>query len=330
MTQGDSTDALTFDRILIVVLENQPLRASMRNTMMRDLIKRGTLLSNYNAMVNPSQPNYIGLIAGDLLGVSGDGVYNLPQTNLVDLMDAKNVTWKSYQENYPGNCFAGDTSDGIYKRKHNPFISFDNIRNNPERCAKIVDASELAADIKAGVTPQYSFYTPNMNNNGHDTGLDYAATWLNKTFLPTYMAPYCNTGKSLLVITFDEGVPGDNRIYTLLIGDMIPAGYIDQTSYTHYSLLRLVEENFGLGSLNRHDTNAARITTSSWEEGPAYFTINSGATTLALIVILPATAMIAVAVLSLVLYKRRVTQRRRAQLAEVGTLMSGDEEQFVV
>lgn len=32
---------------------------------------------------------YIGLIAGDLLGVTGDGVYNLAEKNLVDLLEEK-------------------------------------------------------------------------------------------------------------------------------------------------------------------------------------------------------------------------------------------------
>jgi len=322
-TNDNSTTAITFDRVLIVVLENQPLRASMKNSLMRDIISKGTLLAQYYALTNPSQPNYIGLLAGDLLGVSGDGVYNLAATNLVDLMEEKNVTWKSYQEHYPGNCFAGDTGDGLYKRKHNPFISFDNIRDNPQRCANIVDASELLQDLKDGTVPQYSFYTPNMDNNGHDTGLKYAASWLSKSFLPTYLDLFNSTGNSLLVITFDEGVPGDNQIYTLLIGSMIPEDNIDNTRYTHYSLLRLVEENFGLGSLHRGDYSAELITTRHFMRGTIHF--YDGTLILVLSIGLPIVAVTILGVVLYTFYRRRLrTQRTRMGMtpAELNVLLA--------
>jgi hypothetical protein len=35
-----------------------------------------------------------------------------------------------------------------------------------------------------------------------------------------------------------------------------PPGSTDNNPYTHYSLLRTVEENFGLGNLGRGDANA--------------------------------------------------------------------------
>jgi len=325
---GNTTIAITFDRVLIVVLENQPLRASIKNSHMRDIVSKGTLLTQYYALTNPSQPNYIGLLAGDLLGVSGDGVYNLAENNLVDLMEEKNVSWKAYQENYPGNCFAGDTSDGLYKRKHNPFISFDNIRDNPKRCANIVGSSELLQDLKDGTVPQYSFYTPNMNNNGHDTGLAFTASWLSGTFLPTYFELFNNTGNALLVITFDEGVPGDNQIYTLLIGPMIPEGNIDNTKYTHYSLLRLIEENFQLGSLNRGDVGAARITSEFFVQGTIRFTDERMA--LVLGIGLPLVALIILGAVVYYLYKRRVQKRRAymtpAELNELLANVGGEED----
>jgi len=320
---------LSFDRVMIVVLENQPLHASMKNKEMRDILTMGTLLTNYDALINPSQPNYIGMIAGDMLGVTGDGVYDLAEQNLVDLMEVKNVSWKAYQENYPGNCFAGDTSDRLYKRKHNPFISFDNIRNNPRRCANIVDSSVLLQDLDAGTVPQYLFYTPNMNNNGHDTGLNYAANWLTHTFLPNYLKPFNNTGNSLLVITFDEGVPGDNQIYTLLIGPKIPQGYIDNTRYTHYSLLRLIEENFGLGNLGRHDVDAERITTETWAKGTIHFADDH--LVLALSIGLPLLAITIAGIVAYTIYARKKRQQRRqaiATAAEMNALLDvvGNDE----
>jgi hypothetical protein len=53
-------------------------------------------------------------------------------------------------------------------RKHNPFISWKSVRESPEKCAKIVNSAQLDVDLAAGQLPQYSFYTPTMDNDGHE------------------------------------------------------------------------------------------------------------------------------------------------------------------
>ena len=68
----------------------------------------------------------------------------------------------------------------------------------------------------------------------------------------------------LLIVTFDEGrstlfSPFSNRVLTILIGDSISAGVISDKPYKHYSLLRLIEDGFGLGSLSRKDADATPI-----------------------------------------------------------------------
>ncbi len=50
----------------------------------------------------------------------------------------------------PGNCDAS-TSVGTYYRKHNPLISFDSVRNNATRCAKIVNSDQLDKDLAGAV-----------------------------------------------------------------------------------------------------------------------------------------------------------------------------------
>ena len=50
----------------------------------------------------------------------------------------------------PGNCDAS-ASVGTYYRKHNPLISFNSIRNNATRCAKIVNADEFDTDLNGKV-----------------------------------------------------------------------------------------------------------------------------------------------------------------------------------
>ena len=71
---------------------------------------------------------------------------------------------------------------------------------------------------------------------------------------------------TLVVVTFDEsGGNADNRIFTLFLGDMVkPANQQDPKAlgkfYNHYSVLRTIEDNFGLEPLTANDRNAAPIT----------------------------------------------------------------------
>jgi len=64
-------------------------------------------------------------------------------------------------------------SEGLYFRKHDPFISFDKVRNDPKRLAKIVNAKQLAIDVKKNELPQYSWFTPNIQNDGHTPPADF-------------------------------------------------------------------------------------------------------------------------------------------------------------
>jgi hypothetical protein len=129
LAQDNSQNTTTpvFKHILVFVLENQDFWMCNLNSKLLSLEKKGTLLTNYRAITHPSQPNYIAMIAGSTMGVTSDSNTDVEGTSIVDLLAQKNLTWKAYEENYPGGCFAGESSD-TYRRKHNPFISFNNIR----------------------------------------------------------------------------------------------------------------------------------------------------------------------------------------------------------
>ncbi len=248
-----------FNRIFIIMLENQTEEAVMSNEYMASLASQNLLLNNYFGVIHPSQPNYIASTAG-LPFITDDNPHDIDATNIVDLLEAANISWKSYQENLPVDDKTCTTSpDGLYWRKHNPFVSFLNIQQNENRMANIVNADQLSIDLAQNNLPQYSWFTPNIQNDGHTppngiNGVDYIAQWL-QSFLPNLMSKI--PSGTLVVITFDESIPyDDNHIYTLLLGDMITSNTTVSEHYDHYSLLRTVEENFQLGTLNRNDLTA--------------------------------------------------------------------------
>jgi len=177
------------------------------------------------------------------------------------------VTWKSYQENYPKDqgCFTRlTTSDYLYVRKHNPFISFKRVQETPELCAKVVNADELSVDANYGTVPQLVYFTPNMDDDGHDTTVRYATSWLEK-FMKTYLHHPKMKRRTLFFITFDEREnyqdgkeDGENKVFTLMLGDVMRKGRGRRNNrrFDHYDMLRTVEENWGLGTLGREDKKA--------------------------------------------------------------------------
>lgn len=253
------TSAVRFKRIITVIFENTGFNSAAQQPYLAALAKSGALMTNFNGETHPSQGNYIALVSGDLQGVTGDGVYNLAATHIADLLEKKSLTWKVYAEGFPGNCSAKGTS-GAYARKHNPFISFTNITKDPARCANILNADAFDADMKQGKMDNYIQYIPDLKNDGHDTGVAFASKWLEKKF-SSYLNDPAFMRDTLFVLTFDENEGSSpNKIYTVLYGPMITAGIQSNVSMTHYSLLKLVEDNWELGHLTKNDSAASEMT----------------------------------------------------------------------
>ena len=249
-----------FSKIMVVVLENTDYDDAIEQPFLASLIKRGVLLTNFTAEAHPSQPNYIALISGSTFGVTSDANVDVDQRHIGDLLEAKGLQWKVYAEGYPGSCFLGALS-GSYVRKHVPFLSFKNVQDDQNRCARIVNASEMVADVRDRKLPDFSLLVPDLNDDGHDTGVAYADGWLSGRIGLLLDDPAFTNGL-LLIVTFDESrhtILGKNHVATILIGDAVKAGTRLGDQYSHYSILRLVEDRFRLGTLGQNDAKAAPI-----------------------------------------------------------------------
>jgi len=143
-----------------------------------------------------------------------------------------------------------------YFRIHNPFVSFLDIQNNPSRCAKIVNGTQMLVDLKSGRLPQYSMYTPDTLNDG-DTSLASAGQYLN-TLISSWSPLLPDSTLIVVVFAVDDG-KNQNHVYCAIYGHTVPglsSGSVDTSLYNHYSLLSTVEHNFGLGTLGLGDANA--------------------------------------------------------------------------
>jgi acid phosphatase len=253
-----------FDRVLIIVLENQKQDDVMRDPFFRSLAGTGANFTNFHALFHPSYPNYLAMIGGkdyEVHLLNSDRQINFPDDpqhrTIADLLG--DGQWKNYAENYPtGSKPFQVVRRGRYARKHVPFASFRRIQNDPKAAANIVRVDPAAADneftqdVKNHALPRYAFYSPNLDNDGHDPrnkpreGLKKASHWL-KDFLENKISPGDPRKGLLIIVTFDESLnrDKDNWIYTVFLGDMVKPGEYSGY-YTHYNVLRTIEDNFHL------------------------------------------------------------------------------------
>ena len=252
-----------FQKVITIVLENAKYQDALAQPFLSKFAREGALLTNLKAETHPSQPNYLAIVAGSTFGVGNDNPVDINGSTIADLLDAHGKTWRVYAEGFPGNCYLSPTS-GKYARKHVPFLSFINIQKNPQRCAHIVNAVALEQDLQSGAMPDYSFYAPDMNNDGHDTGVAYADQWLSKRFGPLLQNPVFMKDM-LVVITFDEDdFMGSNHVYTAFYGPGVAQGSTNNTAFSHYDILRTIEEALGLGTLGKGDAQA-HVISSIWK-----------------------------------------------------------------
>jgi hypothetical protein len=256
-----------FDRVLIVVLENENFGSVMKDAYFKRLADEGACFTHFRGLAHPSYPNYLAMVAGRLYHTHGDRQQDFADETLADSLTAAGLTWKNYAEGFPGNCFSG-TRYRRYARKHVPFMSFVRVRN--ERCDGVVEGARFQADFAGGTLPSYAFYSPDMDHDAHDTGIAFSSRWLKGFLEPIRRDP--DRGRGLLiVVTYDESKndpPGDpNHIYTVFLGDMIKPGRYD-APYNHFNVLRTIEDNFGLAPLADGDGGAKPVT-GVWATPPA-------------------------------------------------------------
>jgi hypothetical protein len=175
------------------------------------------------------------------------------------------------------------TSADQYASRHNPFVYFHAIIDLPTLCARhVVNLDMLPADLEsAASTPNYVFITPGLCSDGHDAtcksgdgkgGLGAADAFLQRWVPQITDSPAFRQRNGLLIVTFDEsetsdssaccgeiagpgsplpGIsgPGGGRVGAVLLSPCIAPGTVSQTPYNHYTMLRSVEDIFGLGHL---------------------------------------------------------------------------------
>ncbi len=240
-------------------MENEETTSIIGNASapyINSLARNYGLAASYYAVSHPSLPNYLALTAGSTFGIASDctGCY-ISATNIADQVEAGGRSWKAYMESMPSSCFIGDSYP--YMQKHNPFIYYDDIRTNAARCSShVVPLTQLSTDLSAGTAPNFAWITPNMCNDMHDCSIATGDGWLSN-FVPSILASSAFQNGGVLFLTWDEGSSSagccgnawGGQVASVVIAPNSIVGLRSLTTETHYSLLRTIEDAWGLASL---------------------------------------------------------------------------------
>ncbi|KAH3687659.1 hypothetical protein WICPIJ_001356 [Wickerhamomyces pijperi] len=261
-------EGAAFNRFVVIWLENTDFDKAAESEGLSYLAQYGVTLDNYWALTHPSEPNYMAAVGGDYFGLDDDRFIALPKnvSSIVDLLDEKNISWAEYQEHLPYTGFQGfnysnqETFANDYVRKHNPLILYDSVADDADRLSHIKNFTQFEYDLANEQLPQWSFITPNMTNDAHDTTIEFSANWA-KNFIKPLLENEYFMNETLVLLTFDENetYADKNKVFALLFGGAVPEslhGTVDSTFYNHYSEIASVEANWNLHNLGRHDAAA--------------------------------------------------------------------------
>jgi acid phosphatase len=255
-----ATAVPSFSHVFVIVMENHEYNSVIGNPAApytNGLVANYGLATNYFAASHPSLPNYLALTAGSTFGIASDcTTCFVSATNIADQVEGSGRSWKAYMEDMPVPCYMG-ASSGNYAMKHNPFMYYNDIRNNTARCAAhVAPFTQFWVDMNSGQVPDFVWITPNMCNDTHDCPVGTGDAWLHSVVPAiTRSAAFRNGGA--LFITWDEGSSNagccsgswGGHVATLVIAPNATPGYRSAVAENHYGLLRTIEDGFHLGHL---------------------------------------------------------------------------------
>lgn len=263
-----SSSSSPIQHIFLVVMENKSYSSVWNKSSTPYITGLGNSYAratNYSAITHPSLPNYLALVGGSTFGIKTNCSRSVSchtgSRNLMDNLEARGLSWKAYMESMPSGCSLKKTSK--YVPRHNPFIYFDNIINDGVRCfGSVVPYRNFSADLAStATTPNFAFITPNLCNDMHDCPVKTGDKWLKKNLPAMLNSPACTVDTCLVVLTWDEGGSGSNKVLTIFAGSAAQTGGVTSANrYNHYSLLRTIETIFGLPALTANDANASPMT----------------------------------------------------------------------
>lgn len=194
---------------------------------------------------------------------------------IFDRLEEKGISWKFYVQNYDAELNyrtshlypANRASQVIWV----PLLNFDRFLDDPDLASHIVDLDEYYADLINGTLPQVGFMVPSGPSEHPPSdvrsGMRFVKTLIQSLMQSNYWE------KSAFLWTYDDWggwfdhvappvVDQDGygfRVPALMVSAYARKGHIDSTQLDYTSLLRFIEDNWGLEPLAIRDAQANSI-----------------------------------------------------------------------
>jgi acid phosphatase len=223
--------------VFVIVLENTSYQLALQQPYIASVANQYAVATSYHSVANPSLPNYLVMTSGSTWGVRDDGYHRLAANGVGNQLTDAGISWKAYMEGFTGDCF---NSPYPYALKHNPFAYYGGA------CpANVVPMTDLATDL-TGDTPQLSWITPGLCNDGHDCGIRTADRWLSQV-VPQITSSPAWQQDGVLFITWDESTAADNRVALLVVSPSLRGPIA--TPLDHFSLSATISDQLGVARL---------------------------------------------------------------------------------
>jgi phospholipase C len=220
-----------------------------------------------SAVDYPSEP-YWGCDGGKgdtVVTITQERTYGAPvracftDRTLADEMDAAGVSWRYY-------------TSGIRQDSYiwNAFQAIRRVRYGPEwKTNVITPQSRFFKDVRDGALPAVSWITPTCANSDHSScGSNHGPAWVASLVNAVGESPYWDS-TAIFVMWDDYGGWYDHvpppledydglgiRVPLLAVSAYAKAGYVSHVQYEHGSILKFVEDVFGLAPLAASDARA--------------------------------------------------------------------------
>ena len=279
--QNSRATLKNFQHVWVIMMENTGYSSLIGNAnapWINQATARFGFARNSYGVTHPSQANYVAITSGSTQGVPNDNDVTINATNIVDQIESHGKTWTDYQQALSLCATKLDHACGnqLYERKHNPFVSYTDVQSSPARMARVVDLSQLDADLASGHVADYNFIAPDQCHDMHGRGAaatdpcsfsnEQSLIATGDAFLSGLVDKITSSsswnGNSVIFITWDESdypfgdvsgcctaVPGGGHVVTLTISHSAHEARVSDTPYNHYSILATIQDGWKLGCL---------------------------------------------------------------------------------
>jgi phospholipase C len=193
-------------------------------------------------------------------------VPNQTQPTLGDRLSEKGISWAWFSGGWT-DATSGNP-DPLFQYHHQPFAYFQNYADGtPGRAQHLKDESEFYYDIQNNALPAVSFVKPLGEENEHPGYTNAASGEMHAAQLVDLIQKSPAWQDTAIIITYDENGgfwdhvappkvdkwgPG-SRVPALIISPYAKKGYVDHTQYDTTSILKFIENRYGLAPLTSRD-----------------------------------------------------------------------------